>query len=70
MGNFGPMIDWQVFQMRAVFGKLRWLAVMRQSGLSLRSKEESLWHNLVVGLTENEERFPPSLIRALVTNEC
>lgn len=34
MGKFVPMIDWQVFQIRAVLGEECWLAVMRQSGLS------------------------------------
>lgn len=57
MGKFVPMIDWQVFQIRAVSGIECWLAVMRQSGLSPWSRQKMLWHNLVAGPTEDEKSF-------------
>lgn len=57
MGKFVPMIDWQVFQIRAVLGTECWLAVMRQSGLLPWSRQRMLWHNLAAGLTGDEKRF-------------
>lgn len=57
MGKFVPMIDWQVFQIRAVLGMECWLAVMRQSELSPWSRQKMLWHNLAAGLTEDEKSF-------------
>lgn len=55
MGKFVPMIDWQVFQIRAALGMKCWLAVMRQSGLSPWSRQKMLRHNLAAGLTEGEK---------------
>lgn len=57
MGKFVPMIDWQVFQIRAVLGTECWLAVMRQSGLLPWSRQRMLWHNLAAGLTGDEKSF-------------
>lgn len=57
MIKFVPMIDWQVFQIRAVLGMECWLAVMRQSGFSPWSRQKILWHNLAAGLTEDEKSF-------------
>lgn len=64
MGKFVPMIDWQVFQIRAVLGMECWLAVMRQSGLSPWSRQKMLWHNLAAGLTEDEKSFRGRKVRS------
>ena len=57
MGKFVPMIDWQVFQIRAVLGMECWLAAMRQSGLSPWSRQQMRRNNLTVRPAEDEMTF-------------